>query len=211
MTTWSFYWYKYNITKTVTFYGFEKTDKLHATSTPYYYFIDQVSNHNIHPSYYFHCYLHITTHTCTLDYVTVHRVYTKTSKHSVHLLWKSSAPEISNWKWNWKRNLAFSRWSERKGNHGFFCKLYPSSAKNIANYIKRKKKEVEQVDTSLKRTKRNNMYICLILRECHGIYAYAEAAMACPCNCSLLRLLAVSCIFLYGMGKVIVCFWDIYI
>lgn len=25
--------------------------------------------------------------------------------------------------------------------------------------------------------------------------------MACPCNCSLLRLLAVSCIFLYGMGK----------
>lgn len=115
MTTWSFYWYKYNITKTVTFYGFEKTDKLHATFTPYYYFIDQVSNHNIHPSYYFHCYLHITTHTCTLDYVTVHRVYTKTSKHSVHLLWKSSAPEISNWKWNWKRNLAFFQvvWKKR--------------------------------------------------------------------------------------------------
>lgn len=78
-----------------------------------------------------------------------------------------------------------------------------SALPTILRYIyKKKKKEVEQVDTSLKRTKRNNMYICLILRECHGIYAYAEAAMACPCNCSLLRLLAVSCIFLYGMGKV---------
>lgn len=71
--------------------------------------------YTIHPSYYFHCYLHITTHTCTLDYVTVHRLYTKTSKHSVHLLWKLSAPEISNWKWNWKRYLAFFQvvWKKR--------------------------------------------------------------------------------------------------
>lgn len=39
----------------------------------------------------------------------------------------------------------FSRWSERKGNHGFFCKFFPSSAKCIANnitlYIYKKKKK----------------------------------------------------------------------
>lgn len=99
----------------------------------------------------------------------------------------------------------FSRWSERKIIGSFVNIILPvqSALPTILRYIyKKKKKEVEQVDTSLKRTKRKNMYICLILRECHGIYAYAEAAMVCPCNCSLLRLLAVSCIFLYGMGKV---------
>lgn len=38
-----------------------------------------------------------------------------------------------------------------------------SALPTILRYIyPKKKKEVEQVDTCLKRTKRNNMYICLI-------------------------------------------------